>query len=34
MRMYGPSTGMFASCGNAETIAALPAAVCTATVTV
>ena len=34
MRMYGPMTGVFASCGNAETIAALPAATCTATVTV
>ena len=33
-RMFDPITGMFASCGNAETMAALPAAVCTATVTV
>ena len=28
-----PITGMLLSCGNADTIAALPAAVCTATVT-
>ena len=32
-RICGPITGMFASCGKAETMAALPAAVCTATVT-
>ena len=34
IRMFEPITGMFASCGNADTIAALPAAICTATVTV
>ena len=32
-RIFGPMTGMCDSAGNAETIAALPAAVCTATVT-
>ncbi len=33
-RISGPKNGMPAICGNAETIAALPAATCTATVTV
>ena len=34
VRMFEPITGMFASCGNADTTAAAPAATCTATVTV
>ena len=32
-RILGPMTGRWDSAGNAETMAALPAAVCTATVT-
>ena len=32
-RILGPMTGIRDSAGNADTIAALPAAVCTATVT-
>jgi hypothetical protein len=32
-RIFGPMTGIRDSAGNADTIAALPAAVCTATVT-
>jgi hypothetical protein len=32
-RIFGPMTGRWDSAGNAETIAALPAAVCTTTVT-
>jgi hypothetical protein len=32
-RIFGPMTGSRVSDGNAETIAALPAAVCTASVT-
>ena len=32
-RIFGPMTGRWDSPGNAETMAALPAAVCTATVT-
>ncbi len=34
IRMFDPITGTFASCGNADTTAAEPAATCTATVTV
>ena len=33
VRMCEPMTGMLPSCGNADTMAALPAATCTATVT-
>ena len=32
-RIFGPITGTRDSAGNADTMAALPAAVCTATVT-
>ena len=32
-RIFGPMTGTRDSAGNADTMAALPAAVCTATVT-